>query len=134
MVLVGLHSVIDLYGALLAFQLKAARPTCLLRQAGVRCQHAAQLVQKPGFNATKKIEDIRGAKHPATLSVDAQLRINNQLWCYTMLLYYDLVKYIRPDGAERVGKLIRQEIIAFLGLVLIETSINTSAALKNLNN
>ncbi|EON62984.1 hypothetical protein W97_02210 [Coniosporium apollinis CBS 100218] len=70
MVLVELHSVIDLYGALLAFQLKAARPTCPLRQAGVRCQHAAQLAQKLGFNATKKTEDTQRAKHPATLSVE----------------------------------------------------------------
>ncbi|EON69798.1 hypothetical protein W97_09061 [Coniosporium apollinis CBS 100218] len=74
------------------------------------------------------------ARYQFAINLDAQLKINNQLWCYTMLLYHDLVKYIRPDGAGRVGKLMRQEIIAFLGPVLIKTPISTSAALENLNN
>lgn len=72
-------------------------------------------------------------RYKLTLNLNAQLDTNNQLWCYSMLFYYDLVKQYNPDGSGRVGHLMREDIVAWFGRVLDNAPICAPDLVKNLN-
>ena len=68
-----------------------------------------------------------------TLHLDARSTMDGVRWCFTMLMYFDLVKYIRPNGSARVGCLMLEDVKAFLGPILGQTTISPDIALKQLN-
>ncbi|EON69085.1 hypothetical protein W97_08398 [Coniosporium apollinis CBS 100218] len=72
-------------------------------------------------------------RYKLTLNLNAQLDTNNQLWCYSMLFYYDLVKQYNPNGSGRVGDLMWEDIVAWFGRVLNNAPICAADLVKNLN-
>lgn len=68
-----------------------------------------------------------------TLHLDKRRTQDSSRWHFTMLLYYDLVKLIRPNGSGRVGYLIREDLVKFLGSVHGPKTIQVDVALAQLN-
>ena len=54
-------------------------------------------------------------------------------WCFAMLMFFDLVQLIRPEGSGRVGHLMQQDIHETFAQVLRAAGISEDMALKRLN-
>ena len=68
-----------------------------------------------------------------TQHLDFRHTMNRARWYFTILMYFNLVKYIRPNGFARVGYLILKDIKSFLGPILSHTTYSADLALKQLN-
>lgn len=68
-----------------------------------------------------------------TQRLEARQTMDRVRWCFTMLMYFDLVKIIRPHGSARVGCLMLEDIKSFLGPVLSQTTLSADLALQQLN-
>ena len=82
---------------------------------------------------SETVGDAFMACYQYTLRLESRRSMDSLRWCFTMLMYFDLVKLIKPDGSGRVGHLMRQEVIRFLGPVLEPAAIKPDVALKQLN-
>ena len=54
-------------------------------------------------------------------------------WWFTMLMFYDLVKLIKPDGSGRVDHLMLQEIRGRWETLQGQTFATTEMALQQIN-
>ena len=68
-----------------------------------------------------------------TRQLDSRQTMDRVRWCFTMLMYFDLVKITRPHGSARVGCLMLEDIKSFLGPVLGHTTLSADLALQQLN-
>jgi hypothetical protein len=83
--------------------------------------------------SAETVGDAFIACYQYTLHLVRRRTHDSSRWYFTMLLYYDLVKLIRPKGSGRVGHLMRQELVKFLGSVLGPKTIQLDVALTQLN-
>ncbi len=54
-------------------------------------------------------------------------------WFFTMIMFFDLVRLIRPHGSGRVGRLMMQEIVGFLGPLIDAGEIEAEVTLAQIN-
>ena len=86
----------------------------------------------PEFTS-ETVGDAFMACYEYTLRLESRRTKDNLRWCFTMLMCFDLVKLIKPNGSGRVGCLMQKEVNKFLGPVLGATTIQPELALKQLN-
>lgn len=90
-----------------------------------------------GNDMTQCTSDALGdafmARYYYTLDPESRRAKDGVRWCYTMLMYYDLVKLIKPNGSGRVGCLMLKEVRRFLGPLLGPTTLTADAACKQIN-
>lgn len=70
---------------------------------------------------------------PSIHDLDARHATDRMRWLFTMLMYFDLVQLIQPGGNGRVGELMMEEIIHFLGPLVDAGVIDADVTLKHIN-
>lgn len=80
--------------------------------------------------AEDTISDKFMACYEYTLQLAARRSKDNIRWCFTMLMYFDLVKVVKPKSSgKKVGHLMLKDITRFLGS---ESSIDPKLAHRNM--
>ena len=84
------------------------------------------------FDPQGTVSDKFMACYQYTLQLTARRSKDNIRWCFTMLMYFDLVKVVKPNSSGRkVGYLMLKDITRFLGSA--STTIDPKIAHKQLN-
>lgn len=78
------------------------------------------------------VGDAFVSRYKYTIELADRRTTDNWRWCFVMLMYYDLVKLIKPGGSGRVGRLMYKEIMDFLDPLLGTTSIKPNVAFRQL--
>lgn len=70
-----------------------------------------------------------------TIDLEARMSSDKIKWCFSMLMFFDLSRLIRPNGAGngRWGNLMVEEVAAFLGPVLGPDTVTANDAKKQIN-
>ena len=74
----------------------------------------SRLTSQPLVFKSGEVGDAFVVRYRYTLELEARRTKDNVRWCFTMLMYYDLVRLIRPQSTGRVGQLMFNDISDFL--------------------
>lgn len=91
------------------------------------------LAHKIGQFGGEAVADAFVACYRYTLCLETRISTDHFRWCFTMLMYFDLVQLIRPNGSGKVGAVMLQEIEAVLGPVLEQIGVDTDKAIQRID-
>ena len=81
--------------------------------------------------AEDAVSDKFMAYYEYTLQLAARRSKDGIRWCFSMLMYFDLVKVVKPKSSgKKVGRLMLKDIIKFLGE---SSTLDPKMAYKNMN-
>ena len=81
----------------------------------------------------EKIADIFVSCYKFTKDLKVRIAKDHYRWLFTMLLFFDLFRLIKPDGTGRVGHLMRQDVQTIFGDVLRQAHIPEDKGIEELN-
>lgn len=90
------------------------------------------LMHKIDQFGSEAIADAFVACYKYTVDLETRQTTDHFRWCFSMLMYFDLVRLIRPHGSGKVGPLMLQDIENVLGPVLEELGIDKKQALEQI--
>ena len=91
-----------------------------------------KLLKHEVFDPTGTVSDKFMACYQYTMQLAARRSKDNIRWCFTMLMYFDLVKVVKPKSSgKKIGCLMLKDITRFLGSE--SASIDPRVAHKQLN-
>ncbi|KAJ4523708.1 hypothetical protein HRR83_000355 [Exophiala dermatitidis] len=73
------------------------------------------------------------SRYSYTLDLQGRRQKDTIRWGFTMIMYFDLVKLIRPNGTGRVRHLMIKELEEFLGPVMQRENMNPTVVLAHIN-
>ncbi|EXJ67088.1 uncharacterized protein A1O5_09734 [Cladophialophora psammophila CBS 110553] len=73
------------------------------------------------------------SRYAYTLSLRDRREKDTVRWGFVMIMYFDLVKLVRPSGTGRVGRNMLRDLQEYLGAVLEYEGIDTNVALADVN-
>ena len=79
------------------------------------------------------VADAFVACYKYTLQLETRRSTDQFRWCFTMLMYFDMVRLIRPEGSGKVGPMMLQELEAVLGPILEQLHVNKQQALQRID-
>ena len=79
------------------------------------------------------VADAFVACYKYNLHLETRRSMDHFRWCFTMLMYFDMVRLIRPDGSGKVGFMMLQELEAVLGPVLEQIGVDKQQALERID-
>ena len=85
------------------------------------------------FQTEDKMGDAVMACYRYTISLDSRHHVDHVRWLFSMLMFFDLFKLIKPQGSGRVGHLMQRDFNKFLGPVISASNMAEGVALKQLN-
>ena len=91
------------------------------------------LAHKIGHFGGDAVADAFVACYRYTLCLETRISTDHFRWCFTMLMYFDLVQLIRPNGSGKVGAVMLQEIEAVLGPVLEQLGVDKKQAIQRID-
>lgn len=88
---------------------------------------------KIGQFGGEAVADAFVACYKYTLHLETRRSIDQFRWCFTMLMYFDMVRLIRLDGSGKVGPMMLQELETILGPVLEQIGVDKQQALERID-
>ena len=79
------------------------------------------------------VADAFVACYKYTLQLETRRSTDQFRWCFTMLMYFDMVRLIRPEGSGKVGPMMLQELEAVLGPILEQLHVDKQQALQRID-
>ncbi|EXJ62447.1 hypothetical protein A1O7_02882 [Cladophialophora yegresii CBS 114405] len=73
------------------------------------------------------------SRYAYTLSLQDRRQKDTLRWGFVMIMYFDLVKLIRPSGSGRVGRNMHRDLQEYLGAVLEYEGVDANVALGDVN-
>ena len=80
-----------------------------------------------------KIKDALAACYQYTTQLEDRQNTDNVRWCFSMLMFFDLVKLIRPKGSGKVGSSMMGELDNRFGSMWEQAHITKKEALENID-
>ena len=82
---------------------------------------------------SETVADAFVACYKYTLQLETRRSTDQFRWCFTMLMYFDMVRLIRPEGSGKVGPMMLQELETVLGPILEQLHVDKQQALQRID-
>ena len=79
------------------------------------------------------VADAFVACYKYTLQLEMRRSTDHFRWCFTMLIYFDIIRLLRPEGSGKVGPMMLQELEVVLEPILKQLHVDKQQALQRIN-